>query len=348
MRRVRKGRVTPLRIALLLAFALVAWRGYTRFADNPAGLPAPDDGSRANREFFVGMAMGASVTITIDADDPAKAKVAARAALEELERLDRMLSDWKESSDLTAFNRANALEGEVPPEFARCLSRALEVASATDGRFDPTVAPLVQLWRSSRESKALPATETLAAARARVGFARVRVAETRVERDAADITIDFGGIGKGFGAIAALEVLRAHGCPRAMVALAGDIAVGEPPRGESGWKIDVESATNPERMIVARCAVSTSGATEQFVDIEGIRYAHIVDPRTGLGATDAARATVIGPLDAAVDALGTALSLTRDDAEVDAMLARFPTFGARLERGTSVATRVTYHGAWQR
>ncbi|MCE2884975.1 MAG: FAD:protein FMN transferase [Planctomycetaceae bacterium] len=351
-----KRKITPLRIALMLAFGVVAWRGYARFADNPLAVPTPDDGSRANREYFVGMAMGATVTITIDAEDPALAKAAARAALEELERLDRMLSDWKESSDLTAFHRSGAVEAEVAPDFARVLARGLEVARLTDGRFDPTVGPLVALWRASRTSGALPDAATLAAARARCGWSRVKVEDGRVHRGADDVLLDFGGIGKGFGAIAALETLRAKGCPRAIVAVAGDIAVGEPPRGEAGWKIDVESASKPERIVVARCAVSTSGATEQSVEIGGVRYAHIVDPRTGLGATDAARATVIGPLDAAVDALGTALALTKDDAEVDAILARFPEYGARIERvaqgessaNEEVVARVTYHGAWKR
>jgi hypothetical protein len=159
--------VTPLRIALLLAFGLVAWRGYERFADNPAVLPDPTDASRANREYFVGFAMGSPVTITIDADDPAKAKIAARAALEELERLDQMLSDWKETSDLTKFNRSSELTQEVPESFARCLERALHVSSQTDGLFDPTVAPLVQLWRDARKTQALPDAAALASARAK-------------------------------------------------------------------------------------------------------------------------------------------------------------------------------------
>lgn len=364
--------MTPLRIALLLAFGLVAWRGYERFADNPAALPDPTDASRANREYFVGFAMGSPVTITIDADDPAKAKIAARAALEELERLDRMLSDWKETSDLTKFNRSSELTQEVPESFARCLERALHVSAQTDGLFDPTVAPLVQLWRDARKTQALPDAAALASARAKTGFTRVQVAGSEVRREDASISIDFGGIGKGFGAIAALETLRANGCPRAMVAVAGDLAIGEPPRGEPGWKVDIESALNPERIVVARCAVSTSGATEQFIEIDGVRYAHIVDPRTGLGAINAARATVIGPLDAAVDALGTALALTENDAQAAAILARFPEYGARISRSRGEAaaggeiasnastkletnpvtknasTAVTYHGAWKR
>ncbi len=346
-------RVTPLRIAMALAFALVAWRGYARLAANPAGLPTPSDpANTANREYFVGLAMGSPVNITIDAEDPAKAKGAARAALVELERLDMMLSDWKASSELSQFNRSNMIEGDVAPEFATVLARALDVARLTDGRFDPTVGPLVALWRASRSSGALPDAATLANARLQSGWSKVKVYERRVHRGSPTVQLDFGGIGKGFGAIAALEVLRANGCPRAIVSVAGDIAIGEPPRGELGWKVAIESAAKPEQIVVARCAVSTSGASEQFVEINGVRYAHIVDPRTGLGATNAARATVIGPLDAAVDALGTALSLAESDEAVDAIMARFPEYGARLERvdstGNANSPRVTYHGAWRR
>jgi len=350
-----KPKFTRLRIALLLAFGVVAWRGCARHANNPTALSAPEDGSRANLEYFVGTAMGSSVTITIDAEDSAVAKIAARAALEELERLDRMLSDWKETSELTIFNRSDAVEAEVAPEFARVLARGLEVASLTEGRFDPTVGPLVQLWRTSLTSGALPDAATLAAAQELCDWSRVKikgeVEDVRVNRATNDVLLDFGGIGKGFGAIAALEVLRAKGCPRAIVAAGGDIAVGEPPRGEPGWKVKIESAAKPEQIVVSRCAVSTSGATEQFVEIGGVQYAHIIDPRTGLGSTNTARTTVIGPLDSAVDALGTALALTKSDAEVDEILARFPEYGARIERSTAdgqVAIRISYHGAWKR
>jgi thiamine biosynthesis lipoprotein len=84
-------------------------------------------------------------------------------------------------------------------------------------------------------------------------------------------------------------------------------------------------------------AISTSGGAMQWVEIDGLRYSHIVDPRTGLGATNPAQVTVVGPLDAAVDALGTALALTSDDREAAAIMAKFPGYRARIERDGSVA-----------
>lgn len=343
------------RIVLVAVFGFVGWRlssalpGAGGGQGSSTGTLVRDD--RANREYFVGTAMGCRVTITIDANDPVLSKAAARAAFVELDRLEAILSDWKSTSALSEWNDSRELRANTPREMSTLLTRALEVARASDGRFDPTVAPVVALWRESQATGALPSRTTLEEARARVGFEMVRVerdvdARDVIVRDREDIRLDFGGIGKGYGAVCALEILRAEGCPRAMVAIAGDLAIGEPPRGEPGWKVDIETATEPLRIIVSKCAVSTSGDTEQWIEIDGVRYAHIIDPRTGLGARRAARATVIGPLDASVDALGTALSLCNTDAEVNSVLQSFSGFGARLERDETSPSSVTLHGSW--
>jgi thiamine biosynthesis lipoprotein ApbE len=152
-------------------------------------------------------------------------------------------------------------------------------------------------------------------------------------RERPDVALDFGGIGKGFGAVRALAVLREKGCPRALVAVAGDIAAGDAPRGARGWTVAIEGERAAgETILVSNEAVGTSGGAAQWVEIDGVRYAHIVDPRTGLGATELAQVTVVGPLDCVVDALGTALALCARDEEMRAILARFPGCRARVER----------------
>ncbi len=298
---------------------------------------------KAERRQYLGTAMGCRVEITVDESDADIARHAAHEAQLELDRLDAMLSDWKESSELSRLNASSEMRVRASGNLRAALARALEVARATDGRFDPTVKPLVDLWRASRKSRTLPATDALAAARARCGFAKVAIDGDAVTRetkgDGADgdarAQLDFGGIGKGFGAVRALEVLRANGCPRALVAVAGDIAAGEAPRGERGWRVDVapeSDVVRAQRIIAVNQAVSTSGGSMQWVEIGGVRYAHIVDPRTGLGATKLAQVTVVGPLDCAVDALSTALALSDDDADAAAILAKFPGYTARIER----------------
>ena len=292
----------------------------------------------AKRHRYTGTAMGCAVSITVDDDDDERARTAARAAQEELDRLDQALSDWKRSSELSAINGARELRTEASDDLRAVLARALDVAEATDCLFDPTVGPLVRLWRESRKSGKLPADGAIAVAKRSVGPGMARVEGTRVVRRRADVTLDFGGIGKGYGAVRAVAALRAAGCPRALVAVAGDIAAGDAPRGEAGWTVSISSESeaaqaSEDRIALVHGAISTSGGSEQWVAIAGTRYAHIVDPRTGLGATALAQVTVVGPLDCAVDALGTGLALCGDDSEIAAIMAKFPGFRARVERG---------------
>lgn len=294
-------------------------------------------GAQAHKQRFTSTAMGVVVEITVDEDDGDRARDAVRAAQEELERLDWILSDWKDRSELSALNRSDESVHPASDELRAVLARALEVSVATDGRFDPTVGPFVSLWRQTRRAGAFPPEHAqraaMADARERVGFAKVRVDGTNVVRRATGVQLDFGGIGKGYGAIRALDTLRAHGCPRALVAVAGDIAAGDAPRGEAGWSVTIEGERAPgESIVSAQSAVSTSGASAQWVEIDGVRYAHIVDPRTGLGATSLAQVTVIGPLDCAVDALSTGLALCDTDAEIESILRGFPGYRARVER----------------
>ena len=319
--------------------------GATAAADSaPAPTSAPASAPATTRYRYIGKAMGARIEITVDerndADGKERARLAAKAALEELDRLDSMLSDWKRTSELSAFNNSRDARRAMSPEFCELLARALEVAAATDGLFDPTIAPSVALWRESRASLRLPSAADRMVACELIDWRRVSVEGLVVSRLRPDVTLDFGGIGKGYGAIRALEVLRANGCPRALVAVAGDIAAGDAPSDAPAWSVEIapesESAA-AESVPLVNAAISTSGGSMQFVEIGGTRYAHIVDPRTGLGATDLAQVTVIGPLDCAVDALGTALALTPDDRTAAAIVAKFPGYRARIERNGSVA-----------
>lgn len=299
-------------------------------------------GAQASKHRFTSTAMGVVVEITVDDDDGEHARIAARAAQEELDRLDFALSDWKQTSELSQLNSAADLRMPASADLCAVLSRALDVARASEGRFDPTVGPFVTLWRQTRRAGGFPPAEAqaraMSEARARVGFEKVMLDGQAVARERADIQLDFGGIGKGYGAVRALAVLRSAGCPRALVAVAGDIAAGDAPRGERGWRVQIEAERGDDEWIeCANQAVSTSGASVQWVEIDGVRYAHIVDPRTGLGATDLAQVTVVGPLDCAVDALSTALALTATDKDARAILARFTGFRARIERGGTAA-----------
>jgi thiamine biosynthesis lipoprotein len=126
--------------------------------------------------------------------------------------------------------------------------------------------------------------------------------------------LDLGSIGKGYAADAALRILKGRRIDRALVAASGDIAIGNPPPGQPGWKIGIAAfggATNtpPRTLLLRNAGISTSGDTEQFIEINGVRYSHIVNPVTGLGMTQRIQATVIGPDATTTDSLDTTVSL---------------------------------------
>jgi thiamine biosynthesis lipoprotein len=192
----------------------------------------------------------------------------------------------------------------------------LNVSKLSDGAFDVTVGPYIRLWRFARKRKVLPTPAEIEAARAAVGWRKLRLdprART-VTLLVPHMRLDLGGIGKGYAADAALRILKGRGIDRALVAASGDIAIGNPPPGQRGWRIGITpfgGATNaaPPILLLHNAGVSTSGDTEQFIEINGVHYSHIVNPVSGLGLTNRIQATVIGPNATTTDSLDTTVSL---------------------------------------
>ena len=240
--------------------------------------------------------MGTLFKITAYTDNPPL----VRQAFERAHRLDRILSDYQPDSELNRLCRAQ--RAIVSPELFTVLETALRIAEQSHGAFDPTVGPIVRQWRASRKTGKPPAVKP-----ANIGWRKVKLdARTREVRLAEPgMQLDLGGIAKGYAADEMLAVLRSLGIPRALVAASGDLALGDPPPGAGGWRVRVADQVR----ILSRCAVSTSGDDEQFVEIQGVRYSHIVDPRTGLGLVGRPPVTVIAPQGILADALATAFSV---------------------------------------
>lgn len=267
---------------------------------------------------FAQVIMGVRVDIAAYAENREKATEAARAAFAAMNELDRILSDYRPDSEaMVLCSKPAGVPVPVSDDLHEVLRRAREISEATDGAFDVTVGPLVQLWRESRRENRLPDPEALRAAREKVGWRKVVLgtdgADLKTVTLLADgMRLDFGGIGKGYAADRALSVMQERGVPRTLVAVAGDIAAGDPPPDRKGWTVALErggpdGSSETEKMVIGNEGVSTSGDTEQFVEIGGVRYSHIVDPRTGTGLTRSPVVTVVAPDTAACDALATAI-----------------------------------------
>ena len=193
--------------------------------------------------------------------------------------------------------------------------QAEELSRKSDGAFDVTVGPVVQLWRHARRTQELPDPKEFAAARAKVGYEKVKLdaAKKTVQLTTPGMQLDLGGIAKGYAADEALKLLREKfGITSALVAAAGDIACGDPPPGKDAWTIDIApiaKSQKPRSLHLANAAVSTSGDLEQFVVIGGVRYSHVLDPHTGLGLTGRRSVTVIAPNGTTADSMTKAVSV---------------------------------------
>jgi thiamine biosynthesis lipoprotein len=173
-----------------------------------------------------------------------------------------------------------------------------------------TVGTIVRLWRQARRTKQLPDAKKLAAARALVGYAKMKLDKKKrtVQLEKEGMRLDLGGIAKGYAADVTLEVLKKHGITRSLVAAGGDIAAGDAPPDSRGWKVGIAPLLDPNQpprrvLLLENAAVSTSGDAEQFVEIGGKRYSHIVDPRTGLGLVGRLSVTVVARRGISADSL---------------------------------------------
>lgn len=269
-----------------------------------------------NRYEAVEPHMGTLVKVTLYAPDEDVARAAFAAAFSRIRELDETLSDYKPESELSRVTTtAVGRDTRASRDLIRVLAASQDLAFATDGAFDITQGPVIRLWRDARASGRLPDGAALRVASAHSGFRKLhvdRAAET-VRLDEAGMRLDVGAIGKGYAASEALAVLTARGLGSALVALSGDLAFSNAPPGTRGWRVDVHSAGAvsgiPSVLELTNAAVSTSGASEQHLDLGGRRYSHVVDPATRTGLTDDITVTVIAPHGLDADGLDTAASV---------------------------------------
>jgi len=295
--------------------------------------------------------MGTKARIVLYADSEPRARAAAAAAFGTIERLEQVMSDYRKTSEVTRLAEAvggvrdegttKGAVGEWIPisdDLAGVLRDSSDLWRGTGGAFDVTLSPVVRLWRRAGETGARPDPADLDEARAASGFDKVRLADDppRVKFIARGMSLDFGGIGKGLAADAARTTLADLGLTRALVDLGGDLALGAAPPGAHGWTITVRTGLDRERTLtLADTCVATSGDLEQSSVIDGIRYAHIIDPRTGEPLTTRRAATVIHPDGATADALASAACVLGRDG-LEPVRGRYP--GAVIHLAESAAS----------
>lgn len=282
--------------------------------------------------------MGTLVRVTVYSPTEDSAKTAFRAAFDRIGSLDRILSDYRPDSELsqltkTAVNRPTRVSDDL---FA-VLQASQALAQATNGAFDITVGPVTRLWREARRQGHLPGPLALREAASRTGFRHLHLDAARrtAMLDIPDMALDAGAIGKGYAASEALSTLTRLGVRSALVAVSGDLAFSEAPPGHRGWKIGIHSET----LELTNAAVSTSGSTEQHLDVDGRRYSHIIDPLSPMGVVEDLTVTVIARHGLDADGLDTAVSVLGAARGMALIESRAGAAGVIVQR-TAAGTRV--------
>jgi thiamine biosynthesis lipoprotein len=267
--------------------------------------------------------MGTFSRVVVLARSTRQAQACIEVAFAVQDRVDALMSYQREDSELNAINRRAFEEPvAVDPMTFEVLQRAAHFSKLTEGAFDVTVGPLMDLWKKAGESNEPPTQQALAEARAKVGYEKLILNEKgRTVRFAvAGMRIDLGGIGKGYAVDKAVEAMQKRGALGGMVDLGGNIrCFGRPPHGQPYWRVGLqdpnvapnEMGTSKPLLILALTneSIATSGDYRRFVTVRGEKQSHILDTHTGTGARALVSDTVIAPDATTADALSTAVNV---------------------------------------
>ncbi len=263
----------------------------------------------ARRTYFI---MGTVVNI----DVPSERVAVADTVIEVFRLVDSLMSPLRPNSDISRINSHNGEWVVVSPLTVKCLRYALKIGSMSDGAFDITAGTLVHLWHFDTEKGWVePPSEVIDSAKKFVDYKKIEISGYSV-RIGRGQRIDLGGIAKGFAVDLAVDKLKKLGIRDGLVDAGGDMyALGEGPSGR--WRIGIRDPFHTDGimglLLLSDKAVCTSGNYERFIEINGVRYSHIFDPRTGWPVRGVVSVTVIGPNTVMSDGLATAVFVMGPD-----------------------------------
>ena len=301
---VLSNKLKPLLIALTLLFSLVcsAQQPYKRTLK----------------------LMGSRFEITVVAQDSIAANQSIDSAISEIDRIEKLISSWDENSQTSKINRYAGIQPvKVDPELFNLIERAIKISKLTDGAFDISYASMDKIWKFDGSMTQMPSEEEISSSVAKVGYKNILLNhhDGTVFLKIKGMKIGFGAIGKGYAADKAKELLLSKGVSSGIINASGDMSVwGKQPNG-SDWKIAITNPLNQNKVFallpIKNGAVVTSGNYEKYVTFGGIRYSHIIDPRTGYPSQGIISVTVFAPNAELADALATSVFVMGKEAGLD-------------------------------
>ncbi len=275
--------------------------------------------AQLKRYVFTESKMGSPFTIIMYCTDSLQAVELAGRSYKLVDSFNNIFSDYNNSSELMQLNATAGLNADpvkVSPALLDILLLSKNAFEISNGSFDITMGPLVKLWRSARKTKQLPSKEKIATAKDLTGFDKLLIdsVNKQVTFTKHGLSLDFGGIAKGWIAQKIIDFLKTQNIAHALADAGGDIAMSTAPEGTNGWTIGVNIPERREELLdesllLQNKSVATSGDAYQYIEKDGKRYSHIVDPKTGYGITFQRNVTVIANDGATADWLATACSI---------------------------------------
>ncbi len=268
--------------------------------------------------------MGSRFEITVTAENPEKANQYIDTAVSEIQRIERLISSWDPASQTSEINRNAGIKPVVvDPELYNLISRALKISEITDGAFDISYASMDKIWKFDGSMSSMPSEEAIRNSVSKVGYQNIILdpEDHSVFLKKEGMKIGFGAIGKGYAADKAKDLLRSQGVTAGIINASGDMNTwGTQPNGDT-WKVAITNPLNKEHAFallpLEDRAVVTSGDYEKFVKFNGVRYSHIINPKTGYPATGIISATVFAPKAELADALATSVFVMGIETGID-------------------------------
>lgn len=258
--------------------------------------------------------MGSRFDITVVAQDEKTGNEYIDLAVAEISRIEKLISSWDDNSQTAEINRNSGIcPVVVDPELFQLIERAMAISRLTDGAFDISYASMDKIWKFDGSMTEMPSSEAIKASVAKVGFQHIILnkSDHSVYLDQKGMKIGFGAIGKGYAADKAKALLMSKGVQAGIINASGDMNTwGTQPSGDD-WKVGIVNPMNKNKVFAVlplhQGAVVTSGDYEKYVRFNGVRYTHIINPKTGYPATGIVSATVFAPKAELADALATSI-----------------------------------------
>ena len=267
-----------------------------------------------------GSTMGTTFQVKIARDEGAlDARVLAREIDARLDEVNRQMSTYRKDSEISRFNRSRSTNWvRVSPDFARVLRVAHQISTWSDGAFDVTVGPLVNLWGFGPNAipARVPSPDSIAARKARVGYEKVRVdrSASAIKKEVGGVYCDLSAIGKGFGVDRVASYLDSLGVEGYFIEIGGELRTKGRNHLGQRWRVGIASPAEPgalqKVLVLENMSLATSGDYHNYFERDGVRYSHTLDPRTGRPITHGlASVSVVHPSCLYADGLATAINV---------------------------------------